>query len=228
MAIAKLAAPLAGLRGTVGGVVYSANKSGPYVRSWYQSAKGLSVKQSVTRETFTLAPLAWNALTSSQRSDWQDWADLPAQEKTNALGEGYYCSGFQWFVSCYMNLALVGGTLPTDAPTEARPSAPGLTSLSASASPIAITLYWATPELEGFYMPFFANLTSSTVRTVQYPNWRYAGKKYDTTATQTSITANLANLYGTAREGQHYWIKAYKMTTEGVQSAPAVVDTVAT
>ena len=124
MAIIKVSAPVAGIRGTVGGMIYSANKSGAYVRRWTGPINPRSGPQSIQRGNVGGMAAAWRALTSGQRADWDTYAGEPEQELTNPLGESYYASGWNWYVSCNTNLARVGRAPIEDAPTVAVPAAP--------------------------------------------------------------------------------------------------------
>lgn len=59
-----------------------------------------------THVAFAALPELWRGITSGQRDDWATWAADPAQEKTNSLGEAYYCTGYQWFMA--LNNRLLG------------------------------------------------------------------------------------------------------------------------
>jgi hypothetical protein len=106
MAKVKFAAPVSGLRGSIGGVVFSANRSSNFVKSRTMPSSKQSQALSDTHVAFAALPELWRALTSGQRDDWATWAADPVQEKTNSLGEAYYCTGYQWFMA--LNNRLLG------------------------------------------------------------------------------------------------------------------------
>jgi len=124
MAKTKLAAPLAGIRGTVGGLVYSANQSGTYVKAWNPPTNPKTPSQMLERSYLAQMPTLWNALTPVQRAAWNTFAALGAQAQTDSLGQTYYISGWLWFVKCNIRLLRVGRTPGTAAPVIARPAAP--------------------------------------------------------------------------------------------------------
>ncbi len=126
MATIKLAAPLAGLRGTIGGVVYSENKGGPYAKIWNQTANPRTSKQTIERGFLSKMPTLWNSLTAGEKADWDTFAALGAQELFNSLGESYYASGFNWFCKCNLRLCRAGRSTITTKPTQARPAAPNI------------------------------------------------------------------------------------------------------
>lgn len=124
MAIIKFGSLVVGARGTIGGVVFSAGKSGPNARLWARGANPRSEGQSSQRQRFSIAPEWWRALTDTQRDDWNTWAADPAQELTNALGEPYYIPGYSWFVALSAQMTRAGYAHRDDAPTSTWPAIP--------------------------------------------------------------------------------------------------------
>lgn len=127
MAVIKLGPPLAGIRGTIGGVTYSANGSSLYAKAWARGANPQTPAQQVQRQNIATMPSLWNAMSDAERAAWRTFASDPAQELTNALGETYYASGYNWFVKCNTRLSRVGRSPITAVPTQARPAAPTIT-----------------------------------------------------------------------------------------------------
>jgi len=126
MAITKIGAPLTGIRGTIGGITYSENKSSTYAKAWAMTSNPRTNKQSNERAFLAQMSDDWRALTNAQRDDWADFAALPAQELTNSLGVAYYASGWNWFVKCNVRLLRLGRAKIKPVPTQARPAAPSI------------------------------------------------------------------------------------------------------
>lgn len=124
MAIAQFGVIVTGLRGTVGGATFSANKAGPYVKSWARGANPRTNPQSLHRNALSTWAAKWRTLSSSDQADWDTYAADPAQEKTNSLGEPYYVSGFAWYVTINLALHQAGAAERDTFPTLTRPSAP--------------------------------------------------------------------------------------------------------
>lgn len=124
MAITKIGPPLAGIRGTIGGITYSENLSGTYAKLWSIGSNPRTSKQSVERGYLGRMPALWNALSDAQRAAWRTFAADPAQELENPLGEAYYASGYNWFCKCNVRLLRVGRAPIQPVPTQARPAAP--------------------------------------------------------------------------------------------------------
>lgn len=124
MAKILFATPVAGLRGTINGVVYTAGKAGPYARGWYRSSNPRTTSQSQCRGNLATLPEAWRGLSSTIRTNWNTYAALPAQERTNSLGEAYYASGYNWFCSFNALNLLIGRALFLTSPTNTAPAIP--------------------------------------------------------------------------------------------------------
>lgn len=124
MAIIKVGAPLAGIRGTVGGITFSENLAGPYCKQWSGASNPRTAKQQVERGFMGSMPELWRGLTGAQKAAWDAFAALGAQELTNSLGEGYYLSGYGWFCKCNVRLLRMGRATIVAVPTQARPGAP--------------------------------------------------------------------------------------------------------
>lgn len=124
MAIALFGPIISGARGKVGGIVFSANRSGPYIKQWSRSSNPRTPAQSTVRNRLGGFSSAWKDLTQAQRDDWDDYADDAAQELTNPLGETYFISGQAWFVRINSHLEEAGAASRDDPPTLTRPLAP--------------------------------------------------------------------------------------------------------
>lgn len=78
--------PLAGqLSGRVGGVVFSRNRGGDYIRNGPSPVNPQTARQVLVRNALTAASSEWGDLTADQRKSWAAWAaSNPVQ---NRLGE---------------------------------------------------------------------------------------------------------------------------------------------
>jgi hypothetical protein len=124
MAKIELTSPIAGIRGTIGGVTYSANRAGPYARAWGLSTNPRTARQVNARNNLSAWSKAWNALTSSNRTGWNTYAAAAAQAKTDSLGNTYYASGFNWYIAINEDRELAGLAATNTAPAAAAPAAP--------------------------------------------------------------------------------------------------------
>lgn len=156
MAIITIGPPLAGIRGTVGGITFSANKSGTYAKIWTTTTNPRTPAQSRQRGLLARMSALWNALTSTQKLAWDTFAALSAQDLINSLGETFSASGFNWFSKCNVRLLRVGLSPLTAVPTQARPSAPTITDFVVTVAGTESDLtVGGTPSASTFEFGFF-------------------------------------------------------------------------
>ncbi len=127
MAITKIGPPLSGIRGTIGGITFSANGSSTYAKSWSKGSNPRTELQSEIRGQLAEKSAAWRTLTAPQKATWDTFAALPAQNLVNSLGETYSASGFNWFSKCNIRLDRLARVNIVAVPTQARPAAPTVT-----------------------------------------------------------------------------------------------------
>jgi hypothetical protein len=119
MAIIKLGGGIAAASGSVGGVVFSRNKAGAYIRNRSIPINPSSSRQQTVR--FAMAALAtrWvETLTAAQRAAWETYAE--AVQIPNSLGEMRNVGGLAMYVrSNSPRIGFTGSTLTyvDDAPT---------------------------------------------------------------------------------------------------------------
>lgn len=90
-------------RGTLGGVVFSRNRYGSYVRSHVSPVQPRTSRQLAQRESFTFASKSWRLLTAAQREAWRTFAATQTFE--NIFGLSKRLSGQALYMK--LNLGLV-------------------------------------------------------------------------------------------------------------------------
>lgn len=100
MALIKLGETVVGIRGTIGGITFSQNQSGPYAKSWARPVDPYSLPQQTKRNQISRWARTWTTLTDEQRDAWHELADEDPEPNTNPLGDPISHSGFHYFVRC--------------------------------------------------------------------------------------------------------------------------------
>jgi len=221
MAKCRYITPIDEVRGTIGGVVFSANKSGTYCKARRQPVRTWSESQSFGKGIIAQWPNEWRSLDQADRDDWDTWAALPAQEKTNALGQTYYLSGFQWFVS--LNTRLYWFLLPFDdePPASAKPSAPTVSTLTVhktgSGSNSEIAFLDAEFATENFLldMAFFQSGTPITASST----FRAVVRDYYAMSTPLNIQTSIEVVWGTVIQGTRWIARLARVDDNGQISA---------
>lgn len=102
--------------GSLGGIVASHNRGGPYFRRRAVPTNPNSDRQAAVRSLFTSAVQSWQeTLTDAQRQGWRDYA--AGTPRTNTLGQALVLTGQQAYVASFTALSQAGMTAVADAPT---------------------------------------------------------------------------------------------------------------
>lgn len=116
MALVRLGAMVADVRGSIGGTVFSRNRGGAYVRNRTTPLNPQSVRQVEVRSTLADLAQRWaTQLTQAQRDAWDLYAEnvlLP-----NSLGDPRKVSGLNMYVRSNSLLADTESTMVDDGPT---------------------------------------------------------------------------------------------------------------
>lgn len=221
MAKIRFIAPVDEARGTIGGVVFSANKSGTYAKARRQPSQPFSTVQNFGRAIVSQWPNEWRALDQSQRDDWDTWAADPAQEKTNILGQTYYLSGFQWFVA--LNTRLYWFLLPfqEDPPSSAAPSAPTVftPTLYKTGSGDNSEIAFSDAEFADYNMKADFALLASGVQLTNSSQLRTAFLDVYPLTSTINIQSSLETVFGTIVQGFRWIGKLYRVDDNGQISA---------
>jgi len=172
MAIIKLGTTIVGIRGTIDGITYSANKAGPHAKGWSRGANPRTSKQSLQRNNQSAQAASWRSISAVLQAAWNTWAALPAQARTNSLGVSYNISGFAWFTLLNTNLYNSGSALITAVPVLAIPTAPilaGVTVRSDATGGNSNMNYQPADPGIGPQSPILCQLANSIGRNVANP-----------------------------------------------------------
>lgn len=222
MGIVVFAAPVAGIRGKVGGIVYSANKSGPYLKSWGKGSNPRTAAQTNHRQNLVQFSQAWQNLTTGERTDWDTYAALTAQDKINSLGETYSASGFNWFCEINLNLRAAGAVQLDTAPTGPTPGTPILNDFvsreTGAEFSTRFNLDGASPDLT-FIHATKAAVFSSEGHTAQAEIRVFMTAQLATGSTFFQIQNEMEEHFGTIQVGQNVFATIQAQSAEGRRGA---------
>ncbi len=230
MALLEFGPTVIGARGTVGGLTFSANKSGPYMRAWSKGGNPRSPRQTANRNVLTKFSVAWGTLTQVERDDWDDYADDPAQELTNSLGIDYFTSGFAWFVKINSALDQAGAAQRDDAPTLTRLAAPVTPSFAAQATGAASEtriVYGGGDPNQGVRKVVFARVFSSEGRNAASSGFFFMENDTPFGGSSSRFQDPLEETFGTITAGQIIFATTRNQDAQGQRSPLAAVNDVA-
>lgn len=223
MAIVKFGITVTGIRGTLGGAVFSANATGPYAKTWAQGPQPRTNLQQTQRSILGSMGAYWLALTPVQRAAWDTYAALPAQQKTNALGETYYCSGWNWFVANVRQQRMVTATPTYTAPVGARPGAPTISTVNIyTTGGGSSNITYPNNEFLNAYIILKMKLWASQAVISGNFNTRLVFTAGPDNPTQTWFQVEIINIYGTPIIGQRACVTVCKQNTDGQRSSETV------
>lgn len=229
MAVVKFGPIITGARGTIGGTIFSANHSGAFARHYSRGSNPRSQAQTNQRRTLASFAQSWAALDASTKDDWNLWAADPAQECTNALGEAYYLSGFQWFIRLNTNLINTGYEPFTTAPTLPAPPTPSSLVLTLDLDPYSILLEYDTGSAGYDYAPVIMAFLAPTAGPAVFPaKPRYVNTMKTWLPTEVSIGTFIAALFGQPIAGNCLILSVTDQNTDGRRGAPAYISGVFT
>ena len=229
MAILKFGPTVTGLRGTVAGSIFSANKAGPYVRAWSRSANRRTPSQTNVRSILAHAAGLWRAEDSGDRDDWDTWAALPAQARTNSLGQEYFLSGFQWYTALNIRLQLMGRDWRSVYPSSDYPAAPPITAVTVTESGVGGTMaaYYPNLTFDDFDLVWSLAVTQGLGQQSTLSGFYDIKRDMAPGATVTYSGAGFRDVVGYVVAGNSYHSRLYRQTTDGMRSAPTSVYSVA-
>lgn len=119
MALIKQGGLISEISGKVGGIVFSRNRGGSFVRTFTVPANPRTSYQTAVRNALTGASTAWKDLTDAQRATWVAWAqENPVR---NRMGEAIRLQGNAAFVELNARMVLMGNAPATAPPTASAP-----------------------------------------------------------------------------------------------------------
>ena len=114
MAKIKLGPFIADIRNRIGGVVFSKNSAGNYIRRGVTPVNPQSVAQLLSRQFLTQTSQSWRDLTDDERNNWNQVKD--SFPKTDIFGNSIAPTGFNLFTRLNRNLLEISEPAITAAP----------------------------------------------------------------------------------------------------------------
>jgi len=208
MALIKFGAGISEMRGKEGGVIYSRNAYGAYIKAKISPVNPQTQKQLGQRSLMGNIAQAWSTLGSGDQASWDS---LGAQvTRVNRFGDSTTYTGFSLFMRLNRNLSACGEDLIETAPS--LPEIPVLTlgSLTANATVPTLTIGYApTPVPTGMAMLLYVTNNILTGRRFVKNFYRLISVVPATTAEAYVLYTDWNNYFGNLLvEGAKIYLKA--------------------
>ena len=228
MAIIKLGATVIGIRGTIGGITYSANGSGPYCRGWSGALKKRTSLQSIQRAHVAELGQSWRSLTSAQQTAWNALSAAPPEAVTNSLGETIVLSGYQWFCKIVARRFLVASAPSLLAPTTAAPTFNSYYNFNARAAGSIESQFnygtWTAADFMIFDLTVYPSIGVATPT----GNWKQIWADHPTNNGWTYITTPYYAAFGQPIVGQRAFLRCATQSPDGLRSVAVIQSRIVT
>jgi len=221
MALVQLGETIIGLRGTIGGLTFSANKNGPYCKKLVVPVAKNSILQSEKRSWFSRIRLDWAKCTEEQIAAWEALASDPPEVDTNPFGEQIFLSGSAWHCRVNMRRLQAGDGIERDCPANVPVEPPDTFTLTVypSSDEVHDSVFGYTEgDFEGCYAALRLAVSSSVVRNVQSTGWMTVWCGVVEGETETVIDEELVQAFGEVYEGQKVFGELRRQSTSGIRS----------
>ena len=211
------------IRGSVGGVTFSANKAGMHAKSLAVPTDPLTPKQSIQRGYLSYMGALWRTLTSIQQAAWDALAASPPEIDSNSLGEQYYLSGFGWFCRICVRRLRTGQSQVLTCPANAPVSPPTTFTLDlypANGDADRCVINYTSGEFATHYAIMDLSLApgqGSNTRTSHYVmTWEALGEY----ATYSQAGLRYHDNFGVTQISQRFFARLYRQHADGIRSTP--------
>jgi len=220
MAKILLGPTVIGIRGTVGGISFSANRGGPYARAWYLSPYPRRGLQRQAQKVLCDWAKAWRSLTAGQQAGWDAYAALPLQQFTDSLGQPYYVSGYNWYVKIQLNLALVGAAPIPTAPVGLQLARPTVTAFAYSITSSSQPRWTMAVGSPGLALPhvMWCSLSNSQGAAVPNAPYYFLRQAIPNASRQTHCASQFDDKFGTNLITQKVFGAIFTIDAEGRDS----------
>lgn len=227
MAIIRLGTTVTAIRGTIGGLTYSANRLTPYVTAWHYPSDPKSTKQQSTRSTLTSLATSWQALPPTTRTAWNDYATINPEPTYNSLGILLNLTGYNYFIRCNTRIRLLLLNPISSPGSTTRPDAPTITSLVAYAPTSGpLTIHYTSPHPPSSHTLILSlAIAPYTTGTPRASAFRYAAPLNPNSSPYTSHTI-IRDLFGLLPPGFRLTARLTTCNhTSGIYSPPTQLST---
>lgn len=206
-----------GPSGKLGGIVFSHNRFGAYMRTRVVPTNPSSADQQTVRNYMSQLTNAWyNILTSAQRDSWETYAaNVPV---TNRIGQQIYLTGLNWYVACNSaRLRTVDLTRIDDGPTVFNMATFNAVAVSASAATQLVSFIfddsddWALDD--GALCQFGTRPQNASINYNAQP-FRYGGRLLGDTAVPPTSPGTFTHPFVFVA-GQRIWVRFNCVNPDG-------------
>jgi len=228
MAIIKLGVTVAGIRGTIGGITFSANKSGAHAKILSMPSRPQTILQLQQRGYLASMGTLWRSLSTAEQGDWDAFAASPPETDYNSLGEVYLLSGYGWFTRICIRRRRTAQAEDLLAPTSTPVAAPLTFDLElhpATGSPDEAICTYTVDDFLDHYVIMEMSQAPGQGSNVQTNRFLMMIERTPGTSTQTKFTSIYFARFGSTQTNQRFFARLYKQSVDAIRSTPIALFT---
>lgn len=224
MARIKIALPVTGIRGVVGGLIFSFGKGGPFCYAYKKPSNPQTPKQMEQRSYLRMMGYKWRTLSTAEQADWDTFAASPPEIDYNPLGDPYDLSGFGWFTRICTRRMRTGQVEDLLAPTSTPTAAPitfGLTLYPAQGDADRAVFSYTSDDFLTYYAILQLSLAPGLGSNVQTSRYLNCWEALQIGATETEFGVSYYGTFGGTQVGQRFFFRLYRQSPSGIRSTPS-------
>jgi hypothetical protein len=199
------------------------------VKPFAKSPNPKTEAQSFSRGGFSRYGIRWTSRDAGLRAQWDTYAALPAQQKTDSLGNIYNPSGFNYYVAMNVHRRSVDIGPDDGPPTAAVPAIETATNIVVNATPTnTAVLTFAAPPGDGADAIWFAQLRMQPGRTTA-PERNFLKVHFilQNDLTNPVTLSNLDDFFGPIQAGQELYVQSFRQHRQGRRNAATTISGIA-
>jgi len=220
MAIIQYGPTVTGIRGTIGGITFSQNRTANYAKAWSRGPYGRSVTQNLTRSRMISNSLLWAELTQTARDDWNLFADNPNELDYDPWSAQRFLSGFQWFCRAQQRRSSLNLPNPGDVPSGAAETTVAGFAVYIEGNPAGASnvSYDASQFTSDEAIIVYLTFAAGTGAADAFRNWKLVYALKDPGDGPLDIHAAYQAIFGSPTTGWKAFAIAYKQALAGNRS----------
>lgn len=221
MAIIKYGQIIAEARGKMGGMVFSRNHAGAYMRTKITPLNPQSIPQTIVRTLLTTLAQTWRGLTVSERLAWNITASTWVH--TNIFGDNVPLSGFGLYCRLNRNLQTLGESLISVAPVHSAIVGVDSTSIVADTTLGTLFLTYAPVIPADQHLAIYATKPVSAGVTFVKSEYRFIAAFLTASASPYDLISFYTDVFGALPAiGEKVFVKAKPIMTATGQDGVAM------
>ncbi len=212
MAKVLFTAIVADMRNKLNGTVFAKNRYGNYTRTKVTPVNPQTTSQQANRNILATNAAAWRGLTEAQRQGWIN--ATPSFPFTDIFGQSRILAGNTLYTKLNNNLALIGQSLISDAPSPvALPSLDTLSVTAADGTPAVSVVFSPTPIPAGFNMIIQATPCVGAGINFVKSKFRNVSVIAAAGTSPVNLLSNWSAMFGSPVAGQKIFVRAFLVST---------------